>query len=94
MSDIRPDDTKPILQALLDLGLSADTYTKRLHHAGHSPSRMMAYQAGRYRSEDKNVLLHRKLEWILRTYRDDWKLARGRSDVFEALVAAVNLGLG
>ncbi len=78
MSAIGSADTKPILQALLDLGFPEELYSHQLHHAGHRPAAMLKYEVGHYRANDKNVLLHRKLAWILRTYRDDWTLGAGR----------------
>ncbi len=56
---------------------------------------MLGYEGkvNHYRAGDKNVLLHRKLEWILRTYQDEWRLEPGRADVFDALITAANLGM-
>jgi hypothetical protein len=55
-------------------------------------SSMFNYNASRYVSDGANVLLHRKLAWILRTYKE-WRLPRGRTDVFEALAKASRLGM-
>jgi hypothetical protein len=93
MSSLGTEDTKPILQELEALGLDNDTYRKFIHHAGHSIADMMGYDAGKYRPDSRNIPLHWRLVWILKTYRDEWKLPPGRKDVFEALAKASKLGI-
>ena len=93
MSGLGSEDTKNILRELVRLGLDNDTYMNFVHHSGHPISAMLNYEAAQYRTDSRNVLLHRKLEWILRTYRDEWKLPPGRTDVFVALANASSLGM-
>ena len=92
MINIGANDTKVILDELKTLGLDDGTYRNFIHHAGHPMSAMMNYDAATYRPGSRNILLHRKLEWMLRTYKE-WKLPPGRTDVFEALAKASNLGM-
>jgi hypothetical protein len=87
------EDTKELLRELVKLGLDNDTYRNFIHHAKHPISAMLNYGAAEYEQEGNNVLLHRKLDWMLRTYRDEWKLPRGRTDVFVALAKAAGLGM-
>jgi hypothetical protein len=93
MHDLGSSDTKTILQELVRLGLNDDIYMNHIHHAHHRISAMLNYNAIRYRADDTNVLLHRKLDWMLRIYRDEWKLPPGRTDVFLALAKAAHLGM-
>jgi hypothetical protein len=59
------EDTKPILKELVRLGLDDDTYRTYLHHSRHSIARMLAYEALTYKAGSRNLILHRKLEWML-----------------------------
>jgi hypothetical protein len=96
MSDLGPSDTKPVLTELVELGLDDGIYMNCIHHAGHRISAMLDYdvRVRRYQSDGRNVLLHQKLVWILRTYKHEWKLPPGRKDVLRALAEASKLGLG
>jgi hypothetical protein len=91
--NVGANDRKVLLDELQKLGLDDDTYMNLIHHAGHRTSTMMNYDAATYRSGSRNILLHHKLEWMLRSYKE-WKLPPGRKDVFVALAKASNLGMG
>jgi len=92
MMRIGSEDTKKILTQLVALGLDNDTYVNFIHHAKHPISAMLNYGVVEYRHGANTELLHRKLDWMLRTYRD-WGLPPGRTDVFVALAKAANLGI-
>jgi hypothetical protein len=90
--NIGANDTKILLDQLIKLGLDDETYRKFIHHAGHRMSDMMNYGVATYRPGGRNILLHRKLEWMLCTYKE-WKLPPSRTDVFVALAKASRLGM-
>jgi hypothetical protein len=92
MHNIGSSDTKPILEELKMLGLNDDIYMNHIHHAQDRISDMLNYKATCYLADGPNVLLHRKLDWMRRTYRE-WKLPPGRTDVFMALAKAAHLGM-
>lgn len=93
MSGLGASDTKPVLRELVDAyGLDNATYEECIHHARHSISRMLGYEAVEYPPGSPNLLLHRRLEWMLRTCRE-WKLPKGRTDVLVALAKACQLGM-
>jgi hypothetical protein len=93
MSGLGASDTKPVLRELVDVyGLDNTTYVNFIHHNHDSISKMLNYDTVEYPLGSPNVLLHRKLEWILRTCRE-WKLPRGRTEVLVALAKACQLGI-
>jgi hypothetical protein len=53
---------------------------------------MMSYDAIEYPLGSPNVLLHRKLKWILETCRE-WKLPKGQTDVLAGLAKVARLGM-
>jgi hypothetical protein len=92
MSGLGASDTKPILRELVDeYGLDNATYVNLIHHKGHSISDMLRYDR-EYAPGSPNLLLHRKLEWMLRVCRE-WKLPKGRTDALVALAEACKLGM-
>ena len=93
MSGLGANDTKPVLRELVDVhGLDNATYVNYIHHARHSISKMVSYDAVEYAPDSPNSLLHRKLGWMLQTCRE-WKLPKGRTDVLVALAKACKLGM-
>lgn len=83
------------LRAILDplvreFGLDDGIYSTILHHAQHRMSRWNTHEVQNL--EPANLLLFRRLEWMLRTCRE-WNLAYGRKDVLEALAKASCIGL-
>lgn len=84
-------DVRAVLDPLVrEFGLDDDIYSAFLHHVHHRMSRWRTYEVEHL--EPANLLLFRKLEWMLRTCRD-WNLAYGRKDVLEALAKASYLGM-
>ena len=76
-SGLGSDDTKRALRELVALGLDDEIYRNFVHLAGHSISDMLGYEVAQYEPYSDDVLLDRKLEWMLRTYRE-WRLPPGR----------------
>jgi hypothetical protein len=69
-SGIGSEDTKPILRELVVLGLTDNIYKTYLHHKKHSIAKMLSYHAPEYRPGSPNLILHQKLEWMLRICRE------------------------
>lgn len=69
-SGIGSEDTKRILRELKRLGLDEYTYQKYLHHRGHSMAKMFGYVAREYAPGSPNLILHQKLDWMLRVCRE------------------------
>ena len=67
-SGLGSDDTKRALRELVALGLDDEIYRNFVHLAGHPISDMPGYEVAQYEPYSDDVLLDRKLEWMLRTY--------------------------
>jgi hypothetical protein len=84
-------DVRDKLDALVrEFGFDENIYSLLPHNRGHRMSAWNTYEARNL--EEDNLLLFRKLDWILLTCRK-WKLANGRKDVLEALAKACALGM-
>jgi hypothetical protein len=69
-SGVGSEDTKPILRELVRMGLTDDIYKTYLHHKKHPIAKMLGYHAPEYRPGSPNLILHQKLEWMLRICRE------------------------
>ena len=64
-SGLGSENTKRVLRELVALGLDDDIYRNFVHPAGHSVSDMLGYEVAQYEPYSDDVLLDRKLEWML-----------------------------
>ncbi len=84
-------DVRAVLDPLVqEFGLDDEIYTTFLHHAHHRISQWRTYEVQHI--EPANLLLFRRLEWMLRTCRE-WNLACGRKDVLAVLAKACSIGM-
>ena len=91
--------TPQILDELVRLGFSDEVF-RLLHHfrsAGTPISiarhREYCSDTAQFRDNQSNARTQRRLEFVLHTYRDEWKLPPGNSAVFRALAEAAFLGI-
>jgi hypothetical protein len=85
---VGPEDTMRIILQLQPLGLDENVYKVHLHHRNHSMADMRAYASKypdrQYKTGSPNLLLHQKLEWILRVCREK-KVPPGSADEIRRL---------